>query len=217
MRGQEETARPTGRITDGHPRLGVHDFHHRLDQRTRREVLPGAALGVFGVLLQQAFVDFALDVDVQSHPGLFVDQGDQALELGRVLDAVLRLAEDDPQHAAAFAERSQRFAVVDFQIAAIPVLERRPGVGFRDDGRLFVRRLGLLIGHFQEEQIGQLLDVIAVTDAVIAQYVAVVPETLDDGGGLSIHMFLLFFLTLVLSGYGCALEFFLWTMESLQL
>jgi hypothetical protein len=33
----------------------------------------------------------------------------------------------------------------------------------------------LLIGHFQEQQVGELLDVIAVADAVITQNVALVP------------------------------------------
>jgi len=36
--------------------------------------------------------------------------------------------------------------------------------------------------HFEEEKIGKLLDVIAIGDAVILQDVAVVPDTLDDGG-----------------------------------
>ena len=75
MRGQEESALPTGWIADSHSGFGLHDFDHRFDERARREILPGAALGVFSVLLQQAFVNFALDVDVQTHPGFFVDQG----------------------------------------------------------------------------------------------------------------------------------------------
>ena len=45
----------------------------------------------------------------------------------------------------------------------------------------------VLVVHLEEEQVGQLLDVVAVRHAVVAQDVAVVPETLDDGGGLVGH------------------------------
>ena len=95
MRGQQEAARAAGRIADRLPRRWAHDIDDRSDQRTRGEVLARARLDVLGVLLQQAFVDFALDVDVEADPRFAVDQLDQALQLGRVLDFVLGLAEDD--------------------------------------------------------------------------------------------------------------------------
>ena len=38
----------------------------------------------------------------------------------------------------------------------------------------------LLVGHLEEQQVGELLDVVAVGHAVVAQDVAVVPEPLDD-------------------------------------
>ena len=57
---------------------------------------PGPALGVLGVLLQQALVGVALHVGVEGHPLLAVDQvDDQAAQLGRVLNLVLGLAEDE--------------------------------------------------------------------------------------------------------------------------
>ena len=39
-----------------------------------------------------------------------------------------------------------------------------------------------LVGHLQEEQVGDLLDVVAVVDAVMAKGVAEAPEFLDDVG-----------------------------------
>jgi hypothetical protein len=36
--------------------------------------------------------------------------------------------------------------------------------------------------HFEEQQIGQLLDVITVGEAIIAENVAVVPKFGDEGG-----------------------------------
>jgi len=41
----------------------------------------------------------------------------------------------------------------------------------------------LLIGHFEEKKKRELLDVVAVRKAVIAQQIAVIPEFLDDSVG----------------------------------
>src|SRR5581483_4566912 len=89
---------------------------------------------------------------------------------------------------------------------------------------LVVRRFGALVGHLEEQQIGQLLDVVAVRHAVVAEgepgflastyvlacrrtgaalsapwAVTVVPEFLDDGR--SVHRALLF--TPSFSGLTC--------------
>ncbi|EEF93388.1 hypothetical protein CATMIT_01984, partial [Catenibacterium mitsuokai DSM 15897] len=68
------------------------------------EVLAGAALGVFGVLLQQTLVHIALDVDLEAEPVLRVDHLHQARELGRVVDLVLHLEEDRAEHAGLLAQ-----------------------------------------------------------------------------------------------------------------
>lgn len=52
--------------------------------------------------------------------------------------------------------------------------ERLPVELLRDTESLTERRLGLFFGHLQEQQVGQLLDVVAVTD-VVTQDVTVVP------------------------------------------
>ena len=120
--GQQEAAGAAAGSQMVSPGVGAHDIHDGLDQRARGEVLARAALGVLGVLLQQAFVDFALDVDIQADPGFAVDQVDQAAQLGRVLDLVLGLAEDDGDQAGALAQLGQDVAVVGFE------RHRRPGV-----------------------------------------------------------------------------------------
>jgi hypothetical protein len=51
------------------------------------------------------------------------------------------------------------------------------------DGAGFAEHAAVLVVHLEEEQVGELLDVVAVGHAVVAQDVAVVPEALDDGGG----------------------------------
>ena len=46
---------------------------------------------------------------------------------------------------------------------------------------------GALGGHFEKEQVRELLNVVAVGDAIVAEDMAVVPEALDDGGGIDRH------------------------------
>ena len=181
MRREQETTRAAGRIADGLPRLRGDHVHHRGDERARREVLARAAFHVLGVLLQQALVGVALHVGGEAGPLLLVDQvHDEPAELGRVLDFVLRLAEDDAEHARPLAEFLQRMAIMNLELVAIQLQQRWPietlGMG---DG-LLNGGLRLLIRHFQEQQKRQLLDVIAVGQAVIPQDVAVVPELLDE-------------------------------------
>jgi len=70
---KEEAAGPAGWIAYDHARQGAHHFHHRLNQWTRGEVLASSALDVLGVLLEEALVDLAFDVNVHPHSDLAVD------------------------------------------------------------------------------------------------------------------------------------------------
>ena len=182
---EQEAARATGWIAHLLGGLGRHAVHHGLDQRARREVLAGATLGVLRVLFQQTFVGIALHIHTQCRPVLGVDQvHHQAAQLGWILKLVLGLAEDQTQRALVLPQRFERVAVVVEELIAILGQQRGPGIGAGDDAGLAVRRLRALVGHFQEQQVSELLDIVAVAHAVIAQDVAVVPEFLDQGGGV---------------------------------
>jgi hypothetical protein len=107
VRGKQKAAGAAGRVANRLARLGRDAVHHGLDQRARREVLAGAALGVLRVLLQQALVGVALHVGAHGRPVLAIDQvHHQAAQLGRVLELVLRLAEDQADGALLGAQRS---------------------------------------------------------------------------------------------------------------
>jgi hypothetical protein len=117
--GDEEPAGAAGRVADHLPGSRGHHVDDGLDEGTRREILPRARLDVLGVLFQEPLVDGGLDVDAQADPGLAVNQIDQPAQLGRVLDAVLRLAEDDGDEARPLAQLGQDGEVVALQVGAL--------------------------------------------------------------------------------------------------
>jgi len=134
-----------------------------------------------GVLLQQAFVDRALDVHVHAQPGFAVDQVNQPFELGRVPDFVLRFAEDDRYQVAAFAQFGQGLGLLALQFIAFQMAQTIPVVPVRDSAGL--AQFGdVFVVHFQEQQVGQLFQVVTVRDAVITQHVAIIPDTVHDSG-----------------------------------
>ena len=192
VRRQQKAAGAAGRVGDGLAGPGRHDIDDGLDQRTRREVLARAGLGVLRVLLQQALVGVALHIGAHRHPGFLVDQvHDQPPQFGRVLEFVLRLAEDQPEQTLLLAQLLQGVAVVVEKVVAVPPQQARtshspPAPGFPGCRAA----LAALVGHLQEQQIGELLDVVAVAHAVVAQDVAVVPEFLDDGRSIHLCTFL---------------------------
>ncbi len=168
--GSRRCRRPGRRSS--RPGCGCMHVDHRPDQRPRREVLAGAGLRVGGVLLQQALVGVALDVgvDAASRSRASIRSTISRLQLRRVLDPVLGLAEDQAeQPGLACPARCSSDGVVSLQLGAVLLEQRRPVVAGRDPRRLVQRRLRPLVRHLQEQQVGQLLDVVAVREPVVAQ------------------------------------------------
>ena len=112
-------------------------------------------------------------------PVFAVDEADQALEFGRVLDAVLRLAKYGGYETASLAQLGQNLTIVAFQVIAVQVDQAGPTVGVRNGGR--VANFAPLVVHFEEKEVRKLLNVVAVGEAVVAQDGAVVPEALHNG------------------------------------
>lgn len=54
----------------------------------------------------------------------------------------------------------------------------------RDGEFTVIGRPAKLVGHFQEEEASELFEVVAITDAVIAQRNLERPDIADDGGGV---------------------------------
>ncbi len=98
------------------------------------------------------------------------------------LQLVLRLGKNQADGPALGAQLVQRVMVMVKQRIAISGQQRRPVKALGNRAGLVSGRLAALIGHLEEQQVGELLDLVAVAHAVVAQHVAVVPELLDDGG-----------------------------------
>ena len=186
VRGEQEPTGPAGGIADRLAGLRSNHLHHRGDQGARREILAGTAFHVLSVLLQQPLVSIALHIGGEAGPLFLIDQiDDEAAELGRVLNLVLRLAKDNAEHARPFPECFEHVPVMRLQFVAVKgntILgqEARPIVPLGHGRRFIKRRLALLLGHLEEQEKCQLLDVIAIRQAVIAQDGAIVPKFLDE-------------------------------------
>src|SRR6266699_3794590 len=72
-------------------------------------------------------------------------------------------------------------AIMRLQRVPIPAHQAIPPVPLRNTRRLVIRWLRALVGHLEEEQVGQLLYIIAIRHAIIAQQVTVIPQALDNG------------------------------------
>lgn len=130
--GEEEPPGAGGRVDDGVRDGRVDAVDHRVDERPRREVLPGAGLHVLRAARQQLLVGVALDVGAGGRPVLLVDEvDDEPLELRRVLDAVLGLAEDRPEDAALLGQAVEDARVLGLEVVAVGVDEVLP----REAGR----------------------------------------------------------------------------------
>lgn len=79
-------------------------------------------------------------------------------------------------------------AVVVEQRIAIPGQQRGPGIGGWDGAGLVVGRAAALVRLLEEQQVAELFDVVAIAQPVVAKDVAVVPELLDEGGGVHAAM-----------------------------
>ena len=73
--------------------------------------------------------------------------------------------------------------VVGFQLGAFKVFEGGPGVRCRDADLAAVGWAAVFIRHFEEDEVGELFQVIAVADAVVAQGGAEAPDFGNDGIG----------------------------------
>jgi len=133
MGRQQEATRTAGRIADRLAGLGGHGIDDGCDQGAGGEVLASSPLHIGGVLFQESLVGIPLDIDTETRPLLLVDEIDnQSAKLGRVLNFVLRLTENQPQHSRTLAQLLQGVPVVGFQIIPIELDQDIPAEALWD-------------------------------------------------------------------------------------
>ena len=85
-----------------------------------------------------------------------------------------------------------------FQLRAALGFQALPVVFGRNADIAVVGRLRVLIRHLEEDQVGELLQIVAIADAVIAQRVAEAPDFGNDGCGVHAASFPLAFIAICL-------------------
>ena len=79
----------------------------------------------------------------------------------------------------------KRVEVVAQEALEVPLDGGGEGLFEADEEGLVKAQLGHFVGELEEEQVGDPLDVVAVTGARVLEDVGVVPDFLDDGGGVA--------------------------------
>src|SRR3989338_8447995 len=184
----EKTCRAASRVVNGKVNHGLpasgrrfreEEFgesapNDRPDGLSRREVLPRAFL-LSSVFLEETLVGLAFQVHVQGSPFSLVNQGDQLLEIDRFAELGERAGKNVAQDACFLGQGSEDFPIVLQQVGAGALAQAGPAA-----------RLGygetLLVGQLQEQQVGELLDIVAVVDTVVSKGVAKTPKFLDNVG-----------------------------------
>ena len=177
----EEAAGARSRVADTIAWRRLHHFAHGPDDRAWGEVLTGAARGLLGRAGEQLFVDRPLHVDRQRQPVHVIEQvDDDLLQERRVVNLAARALEDDAEHPARCPQFLETCTVLIFQRSAVEVQQRLPAEFRRHDRLALVRRLGELVRHLEEQQQGQLLDVLEAGEPGVAQHAGVAPGPLPD-------------------------------------
>lgn len=181
---QEEAAAAAAGVGDGLAGLRAQTLDHGLDEGPGREILARTGFDILGVFLEQTLVDLALDIGGHGHPFFLVDHLDDPVEDGGVADLVGGLLENLAQQTALLAQGFQGALVLLLQLGALQGIHILPAEALGDAGFLAVGRAGVFVGHLQKDEVGKLLQIIAIGHAVIPQGIAQAPDLGDDGGGL---------------------------------
>jgi hypothetical protein len=157
------------------PWVGLHDTYDGLDKDARREILPCAFLALACCLLQKAFKGGAFHVDIEGGPFFLINHGNDALEVDGIVEARHALREDIAQEAFALAEGAKGVRIMVGELRAAEGFEALPVAPFGDLYLAFR-------GHFEEEEVGELFDVVPVVYAIVAEDVAKAPKFIDNIG-----------------------------------
>ena len=141
-----KTEGTAGRIVTALAGLGCHQARHHVNQHTRSEVLPGAALLFVSVFLQQSLVKITQSLLLRAEPVQLVNRPDNLFQVLRLVD-VRRRALVNLLNAsrAPLAQIIQQILIKALQLQALARQQIIPAIALRD---IFLAA-GFL-GHFQK-------------------------------------------------------------------
>ncbi len=146
--------------------------------------MPSALLALTCSLLKKSFECFRLHVNIKSRPFGLVDERKHPFEIDRIVKARLCAGKNVSQQAVLLPQRSQNIDIVVCQIGSRLLVERWPVT-------LLWQLNAPLVCHLEKQKISNLLDVVAVVDAVVTKCVAEAPQFLNDVRHVSSCPFLL--------------------------
>jgi hypothetical protein len=177
IRADQEPASAAGRVADCelsvYAGVGLHAPHDGLDQHARREILTGSLLPLARRLFEKPLERKALDVHVERRPFGLVDHAEQFFQVHGIVKTGLGTRENVAQNALLPAQSAEYVDITVDQSCAGFLRQIRP---VASGGQCHAA----LVRHLDEQQVGDLFDVVAVVDSVMPKRVAETPEFLDD-------------------------------------
>ena len=164
---KEESAASAAGVCNGFEGFGTDTGDHGTNEGSRSKVLACSAFYVFCVFLEESFVYFSFDIRGEGGPGFSVDHLNDFGEDGSGADFVCCAFEDFSEDSFLFSECVKGCFVLVFEFCSLEGVEFRPGVSGRDAGLFVVGRAGVLIGHFEEDKVGELFEVVSIGDASV--------------------------------------------------
>ena len=179
IRRQQEAARAAAGVRHRFGDLRVHHVHHGGNQGAGREILSRPALFVLAVLFQDFFVDRAFQVAFHHVPVIFRYHVDDLFQHHRAVDLVDGTGENGFDQAIGIRQVFEDFIIFFHQVVAAEITKVFPFAAFRQITSQAQRFL--FVVHFQEQDVGELGDVIRETHPRRGQHVGDVPHLGEQG------------------------------------
>ena len=173
LMGRDHKAKcSAGRVVATLLRLRFHQTSHHINQHTGRKILSCARFFLVGVLLQKPLIQIAQPLFTGRKPVQSVNGGDDFFKVFRLVNVGGCALIDFPHTAyAVLAQMVQQFFIEFLQFNTALGGQIVPAVGF-----WYLALCTRFLRHFQEQDIGQLRDILVIGDAVITENIAEVPE-----------------------------------------
>lgn len=150
------------------PGIGLHAPDNRLDQDTRREVLPGTLLPLACRLLQKPLERLPFHINVELRPLRLIDQADKPLQVHRVGEPGECTGKNIAEQPGLLPQCPEHIHIVIGKIRSGFCDQRLPVTRGRERNAPFIR-------HLDEQEVRDLLDIVPVIDPIVPEGMAEPP------------------------------------------